>query len=248
MNSIQGFASVQNNKAVPLTERVAEQINQLILEKNLKPGDKIPNEFELGKLLDVSRNTVREAIKLLVSRNIVEIRRGKGTFICSQVGIIDDPLGLAYMEDSTRLAREVLEVREYLEPWVAAKAAQNASEEDLEKLHAACLAVEEKLVAGEPHLEEDKRFHTCLAECTHNRIIPKLYPIVMYGVVLFGALYSEEVDDNRDFTESRKMTIITHREILEAVEAHDSVRAEIASRAHLKGNKERLKTMEASSK
>lgn len=62
-----------------LTERVADEIVRTIIGKELNPGDKLPNEFELAAKLGVGRSTVREAIKALVSRNVVEIRRGAGT-------------------------------------------------------------------------------------------------------------------------------------------------------------------------
>ena len=65
-----------------LPERVAEQIISLIADRELKAGDKLPNEFDMAQQLSVGRGTIREAVKILVSRNILEIRRGCGTFVC----------------------------------------------------------------------------------------------------------------------------------------------------------------------
>ena len=72
-----------------LPERVAEQIISLIAARVLKAGDKLPNEFDMAQQLSVGRGTIREAVKILVSRNILEIRRGCGTFVCENPGVVD---------------------------------------------------------------------------------------------------------------------------------------------------------------
>ena len=90
--------SLNNNKKL-LPEQVSEQIIRLITERQLKAGDKLPNEFDMAQQLSVGRGTIREAIKILVSRNIVEIRRGCGTFVCDHPGMVDDPLGFRFMKD-----------------------------------------------------------------------------------------------------------------------------------------------------
>ena len=115
----------------PLAEQVSGQIRQLIIDRHLTGGDKLPNEFELAEQLNVGRGTVREAVKLLVARNVLEIRRGRGTFVTQQTGVIHDPLGFAYMPDQARLSRELLDIRLNMEPWIASMAAQNATDEDI---------------------------------------------------------------------------------------------------------------------
>ena len=73
------------------TEQASEDLIELIRQKNYTPGDKLPTEAELSELLQVGRNTVREALRLLVSRNIVVIRQGSGTFLSEKQGVSDDP-------------------------------------------------------------------------------------------------------------------------------------------------------------
>ena len=75
-----GFGAVQES-GKSLAEQVADRISDMIREQALTAGEKLPNEFELASLLNVGRGTVREAVKLLVSRSVLEIRRGKGTFV-----------------------------------------------------------------------------------------------------------------------------------------------------------------------
>lgn len=79
---------------------IAEKISKMISEQNLVAGDKLLNEFKLMQISDVGRGTVREADKLLASRNVLEIRRGNGTFVASAPGQIDDSWGLAFVNDS----------------------------------------------------------------------------------------------------------------------------------------------------
>ena len=73
------FSNIQDNRTSSLAEQVADQINQVIIDQNINAGEKLPNEFELAARLNVGRGTIREAVKLLVARNCLEIRRGEGT-------------------------------------------------------------------------------------------------------------------------------------------------------------------------
>ena len=82
-----------STKAKSLTERTGEALYDMILiQKQFKPGDKLPNEVELSAQLGVSRATLREAIRTLAARGVLEVRRGRGTFVSSRVEEIEDPL------------------------------------------------------------------------------------------------------------------------------------------------------------
>ena len=100
----------------PLAEQVAQKIKDYILEEKLKAGDKLPTETALAKEMGVARSTVREAIKRLESQNILTVRHGAGSFVTDQPGLADDPLGLDFIEDKERLAFDLLEVRNIIEP------------------------------------------------------------------------------------------------------------------------------------
>lgn len=87
-------------KAVGGKSRVdlaVDQIIQVILDRNMKAGDKLPNEYDLARELGVGRSTLREAIKRLVARNILTARQGAGTFVSEKNGVPEDPLGLTFM-------------------------------------------------------------------------------------------------------------------------------------------------------
>ena len=121
------FKTVQQQKQVPLSEKVAAQISDLIKERNIGTGDKLPNEFELAESLNVGRGTIREAVKLLVARNCLEIRRGKGTYVTEELGKVNDPLGFEYVSDKTKLAEDLYELRIQIEPWIASLAAKRSA-------------------------------------------------------------------------------------------------------------------------
>lgn len=133
------FSNIQDNRTSSLAEQVADQINQVIIDQNINAGEKLPNEFELAARLNVGRGTIREAVKLLVARNCLEIRRGKGTFVVEKPGQIEDPLGFAYVKDKITLAVDLMELRLQLEPWVAQLAAQRI-EETKRTLCASCVS------------------------------------------------------------------------------------------------------------
>lgn len=134
----------------PLGETTSEKIIKLIVDENLKIGDKLPNEYELADKLGVGRSTIREAIKALVSRNILEIKRGSGTFI--KCGVADDPLGLMFVKDKLKLAVDLLEIRFMIEPKIASLAAINATKEDIEEMSKLCDEVEKLILNGILHM------------------------------------------------------------------------------------------------
>ena len=220
-----------NTKELSLPEQTAEQISKLIMEQHLTSEDKLPSEFELAELLNVGRGTVREGVKLLVARNVLEIRRGKGTYIAPNPGEVPDPLGFAYYPDQFRLAMDLVEIRGHMEPWVARTAAERAGSENLKVLREACSVVEQDILAGKDHSQSDVRFHVAIAECTHNLVVPKLIPIITYAIKLFVSLTESRL---------RTETLVGHREILDAICDQDGDRASEAMRQHIEYNRTML--------
>ena len=207
---------------VPLPERAAEQIVRLIASKHLEPGQKLPNEFELCEQLNVGRGTVREAVKLLAARHVLEIRRGKGTFVADEPGEVKDPFGFTFCHDRLKLARDLLEIRLQLEPWAASLAAERATEDDITHIAEKCALVESDILSGKDHLPADVAFHVGIAESAHNDVLPKIIPVISYSVDLIGTVETVRFD-----------TVAGHRTIRDAIAAHDMQAAEKAMREHL---------------
>lgn len=220
---------INENKTLP--EQTADSITQYIIENNLQVGDKIPNEFELGEILSVGRSTVREAVRILVSRNVLVIRRGAGTYVADNTGVSDDPLGLAFTKDKYQLAKELLQVRIILEPEIAAMAADTATEKDIEEIIRRCDKVEQMILNNEDHMLEDVKFHEAIARCTGNSVIEKLIPIIDTSVAIFA---------NITLRQLKEETIATHRAIATAIANHNSTDAKHAMTMHMLYNKTRI--------
>lgn len=213
-----------NHIEKPLTETAANEIIQYIISNALEAGDRLPNEFNLAEILGVGRGTVREAVKLLVSRNILEIRRGAGTFISQKQGIPEDPLGLTFIKNKEQLTKDLLSVRLMLEPEIAGMAALHGTKEQKEELEKQCNVVEKLILEDADHTEEDVKFHTLIAKSSGNIIIEKLIPIINSSVVLFSDITHRTL---------RSETIETHRDITEAIKASNSIEAKYAMEMHL---------------
>lgn len=207
-----------------LTDKVADDIVRTIIGRELKPGDKLPNEFELASKLGVGRSTVREAIKILVSRNVVEIRRGAGTFVSAHSGVSEDPLGLQFLDDCIRVATDLLQLRFLIEPRLASLAAGNSTPEQIAELMQLCDACEKKLLAGDDFAKENTSFHAAIARASGNIVVPNL------AVILCGPPSMMPGTPSKDM---RHELARTHREILSAIAARDGMAAYDAMLLHL---------------
>ena len=132
-----------------LAEQVEDQIYHYILDTPIEPGAKLPNEFELGEKFGVGRSTIREAVKLLSSKGIVEVRRGSGTYVVTTTKGLSDPLGLRSVKDKNQLALDLVNVRLLLEPGIAemAAAADVIGVQNIESQELACLVAGDAAVA-----------------------------------------------------------------------------------------------------
>lgn len=217
-----------------LGAQIEDELMNYILQQPVEIGQKIPNEFELAEMFGVGRSTIREAVKGLVSKGILEVRRGSGTYVISPSSPENDPLGLAKLQDKYKLALELFEVRLMLEPEIASRAAENASEKDLEQLVQLCDETEELYKSGKNHILKDIEFHTCIAKCSKNQVVETLIPIINTAVMTFANLTHRTL---------MQETIETHRAIVNSILDHDPVGAKCAMIMHLTYNRQSLTRM-----
>lgn len=214
-----------------LGSRIEDALFDYIIQEPVGIGQKIPNEFELGEKFGVGRSTIREAVKGLVSKGILEVRRGSGTYVISTSLPEEDPLGLSKFQDKYRLALELFDVRLMLEPEIAAMACENATEENLQQVKALCDEVENLYLSGKNHIKKDVEFHTCIAHCSRNRVVEILIPVINSAVVTFANLTHRLLMDE---------TIKTHRAVTDALLARDAVGARCAMIMHLTYNRQTI--------
>ena len=214
-----------------LGPQVEEELMKYILNEPVEVGKKIPNEFELAEKFGVGRSTIREAVKGLVTRGILEVRRGDGTYVLSTATPDVDPLGLTRLGDRYKLALELLDVRMMLEPDIAAMACGNITQEEKEQLEKLCDEVEQLYLSGQNHASKDVEFHTHIAKCSGNRVVEVLIPIINTAVLTFVNLTHRQL---------MKETLETHRAITESIKKGDAVGAKAAMVMHLNYNRQRI--------
>lgn len=218
-----------------LSVAAAKRLRSMIIEKAMKPGDRLPSENSLVQMFGVGRSTVREAIKLLTAENVVEIQRGKGTFISRQPGLTRDPLGLEFTNQA-KLLDNLLETRMMIEPQIASLAAQRANEKNLQQIASIINQIEEAGCDKSSHTPYDVAFHKAVAECTQNDVLHRILPIIIESIQE-GYFISENVPG------SYERAIQSHINIYEAIRRKDSESAKLETQKHIRQTMEDAKTV-----
>ncbi len=209
-----------------LAEKVADDLFAIItIDKKFTLGDKLPNENELSSELGVSRTTLREAIRILVTRNVLEIRRGKGTYVKNNQKL-DEGFGLKELSTFSLDIKDLYEMRLIFEPQTAYFAAKRATEQELERILHYGKLEEDQILKKEDRTEVEQAFHKSIAKATHNefmnRLMPILYQAIDRGVVLADS--KEEMVRN---------TLDDHRMIMEFLAKRDAEGARTAMKLHI---------------
>jgi len=204
-----------------------QQIEASVLDGTLKPGDQLPAERELAQRLGVSRTAVREAVKALREKGLVEAYSGRGTFITDGTSnaarqSFDLMIKVGQQEGSPHLA----ELRLILEPGIAALAAMRAEEEHLAAMREAVAVMDRSQKDPAAYIEADLDFHLALAEAVANPLILSLIDSIV------GLLREQRIKIfNVEGGPQRGQ--FHHKRILEAMERRDAEMARTAMRAHL---------------
>ena len=213
-------------KGKSLAENIADDLlARITIDKAYALGDKLPNENELSADLQVSRTTLREAIRILVMHNVLEIRRGKGTYVKSN----QEPnkgIDLNGLSDLPLDVKDLYEMRLIFEPQSAYYAAKRASDKELERILYYGRLEEEMILKKEDRTEAEQAFHKSIAKATHNefmnRLVPILYQAIDKGVVLSNT--REKIVQN---------TLNDHRMIMEFLSVRDALGAKTAMELHI---------------
>ncbi len=209
-----------------LSDKTADRIYDMIKEKGaFAPGDKLPNEIELSKILGVSRTTLREAVKILVTAGILEIKRGKGTFVSENAENVDKT-NLDTIDAFKISAMDIFEIRLIIEPEAAFLAAQRATDEELKDILKKGMAVEKKLIKNQDRTEEEYMFHKSIADAAHNQFMSELLPII-FNAIDTGVKISKEI---KEITTN---TLYDHRTIMSFMENRDAEGAKTAMKLHI---------------
>jgi len=222
-----------------LYERIVSQIQERIESGDLKVGDRLPSERELAEQFAVSRTAVREAVKALRQKGLVEIRPGRGTFITNGASDnIRSSLGMLMKIGVTKGSGNLVEVREILEPEIAALAATRITDEYISAMQDAVKIMDTALEDVDTFVEADLDFHLALAEATQNPIIP----ILMDSIIDLLREQRKRIGLTKG---GLKRGQSHHKKILDAVSKHDPQAARLAMQDHLKQVRNDSKTSTA---
>lgn len=213
-------------KSTRIYEEIVRQVKQLIAEGKLKSGDQLPPERDLAEKFMVSRTSVREALRALQSRGLLEIRAGEGTFVRDiSVETLIEPLALVILPHREAVG-ELFEARRLLEPAIAALAARRATPEDIAEMARILEEQAKEIAQGRTGLVQDAAFHGAMASSAHNRAISRIDGALME---LLTQSREESLHTPGRPTRSHE----DHQRILEAIRRRDEVGAHRAVLDHL---------------
>jgi len=210
-----------------LYEQIVGQIEESIMKGTLKAGDQLPSERELALKFGVSRTAVREAVKALHEKGLVEAYSGRGTFITNGTSqAVRQSIDLLMRMDQPGGSAYLAEVRQILEPEIAALAATRIQEPQLVLMREAFAVMNEALKDPDAYIEADLDFHLALAEAAENPLILSLLDSIV------GLLREQRI---RIFFEDGgpQRGQYHHARILSAIERRDPEAARAAMRDHL---------------
>src|SRR5438309_1725014 len=208
-----------------LYQGIVEQIESLLEKGELRPGDQLPPERALAEQFQVSRASVREALRSLELLGVVETRAGGGTFV-RRTGPEDLARPLSNLITRGHTLTDVIEVRGLIEPAIAASAARRILAGELVELRAILQRQAERVAANESYAEEDTRFHELIGQAARNELL-----VTMLGVIWDVLRSSREqwLQTNQRAHES----LDAHRRILNALSAHEPEAARQAAAEHI---------------
>jgi len=210
-----------------LSDRVANRLLDAIVSRGLRPGDPLPSERELAEQFSVSRTVVREAVRSLAGKGIIEARPGRGLTVAAvDAAAVTQSMSLFLHGSSSIDYRKVHEVRAMLEVHIAGLAAQRATDEEIRRLEEICNRMATVLEDTEAASRDDIAFHRILAESTHN----ELYDLLLDAV----AAPLMEIRRETFMLPGRiAVALAAHRDILRHVAARDATGSRGRMRAHL---------------
>jgi len=207
-------------------EGVVRQLQRLIADGKLKPGDMLPPERELAERFGVSRSSLRDAIRSLELAGLLVPKHGEGTVVADvSADALIAPIASVLVRKRELIA-ELLDVRKMLEPSLAARAAENATEEDIAEMEDILRRQREKALRGETWTEEDSEFHYAIARASRNSVVLKVLDVLMDLL--------RETRARALQVEGRvQRSLAGHRRLLDAIKRHDPDAAERAVKLHI---------------
>lgn len=200
-----------------LVDQTVDVLYQQILKGEIKPGDKLPGELEMGKQLGVARTTVREAYSHLIGLGILE-RKENGIYVTTEPSSIIDSKLSSFILMNWEL-HQFYEARKILESELAYLAAERATPDDIDRLNKINEYFKENEIEDDDYWKYDRMFHLELAELADNDILFSMYKLLM-------EIYKKFENDIFKLNKSGvRNPYVTHKNIIEAIKDNDPIRS-----------------------
>jgi GntR family transcriptional repressor for pyruvate dehydrogenase complex len=229
------YAPIQREPT--LADRATRQLQSLILARTFQPGDRLPSERELGERLGVSRTVVREALRTLSTKGLVEVRDGAGAYVrAPSTDLVSELLGIcvSHMETGDVTSGHILEMRRILEIEMSGLAAERRGTGDVEQLERLLDLMARPGSSRDTWAKIDYEFHDRVAVASKN----PLFPIVLRSiseVLMRGRLMGVRLPDYQS------KALHHHRNVFEAIKAGSSEKARLAMADHLREAEETMR-------
>ena len=216
-------------QSIKVFEQIADQIEQRILNGELRSGDRLPTERVLAEQFQASRTAVREAMKILAQKGLVEMRPGRGTIVINGAPeAMQNSIGLVMKLQVGEVggSDNLVEVREILETEIAALAAARATEDEITAMREAIRVMDVSLSDADAYIAADNQFHRALAKATQNSLILILIDSIVNPL-------SEQRKHIFAVEGGPERGQFHHRRILESIIRRNPENARAAMHAHL---------------
>ena len=209
-----------------LPVRIADRLAEQIARGDYVPGTKLPNELELSQKLSISRTTLREALRILSTRGLVEARRGIGTFVTESRSIHGD-YDVLKIQDTNVNTKDLYEMRLMFEPQAAYYACLRASDEELSTIFRYGELNEQMIRSQNPQWDEtEQKFHNAIASATHNPFITALLPV-------FNRAIHNGIQLASQAPQVAEMTLHDHRVLMDYLKDRNPEGAKTAMCLHI---------------
>lgn len=221
-----------------LSVQVARELGRRIVAGSFEPGSLIEDENALADRFQVSRVVVRDAVKILVGKGLLDVRRGIGTKVRprNEWILLDDDVLAWHITATPRLdfITQLMDIRLAFEPKAARWAAERATEEDLEEIDNACKRMEEESGSLEKFIVADALFHKAVLRAAHNEFLTAMEGVIYSALLVSVRITNKDPRKNSD-------SVAFHREVYDAIAKKDGKKAEQLTEKLLKDAIRRLK-------
>ena len=210
-----------------LSQQTADRIYSMIVKEHIyQPGDQLPNEMILSEQLGISRTTLRDAVRMLTLQGVLEVRRGKGTFVSCEEAVIGN-YGLDNLDRIRIKLKDLFEMRLIFEPEVVALACRRGTYEEIDAICRQGKLVEDIIKKGKDRTAADQEFHRLIVVAAHNDFMNHLIPLINRGI-------NEAILLDPTKGPLSKDTILDHSLIMDFLKKRDDIGAKNAMEIHIR--------------